>query len=196
MSRRPGTTARPETAGARGDRGREIADLETHHHDHDSEAFLTPDHDHGPCAGSVIERAEKVCRERGVKLTTQRRAVLEALVANHKPAGAYDIIERLGAGGPPPAPISVYRALGFLTENGLAHRIERLNAFVACDGHHDAARPVVFLICETCGQVAEIAAAEIGIDLAGLSAKTGFVPHTAAIEISGLCSHCAGAAAA
>ncbi len=144
----------------------------------------------------MLARADAICRSAGVRLTPGRRAVLDVLLAeSHRPLGAYDIIERLGAGGPPPAPISVYRALNFLTENGLVHRIERLNAFLACAGRHDAARPVVFLICETCGQVAEVSGESIGLDVAGLQARTGFVPRNAAIEILGLCARCAAAPA-
>ncbi|WP_334175869.1 Fur family transcriptional regulator [Pseudoxanthobacter sp.] len=159
-----------------------------------ADAFPDPGHDHRHCAADVLARADAVCRRAGVRLTPGRRAVLEVLLAeSHRPLGAYDIIERLAAGGAPPAPISVYRALNFLTGNGLVHRIERLNAFLACAGTHDSARPVVFLICETCRQVAEIPAESLGLDVAGLQARTGFVPRNAAIEILGACAHCAAA---
>lgn len=162
-------------------------------HEHDYAAFPAPGHDHGACAEALVERAEARCRDSGARLTTQRRAVLDALARSHKPIGAYEIIEALSANGPPPAPISVYRALAFLTEQGLVHRIERLNAFVACTGTHGEANPLVFMICESCGQVGELAAAAVGIDLTRLTAGTGFVPQSAAIEVTGLCRHCAAA---
>ncbi|WP_312861557.1 Fur family transcriptional regulator [Segnochrobactrum spirostomi] len=161
--------------------------------DRDHAAFPAPGHDHGACADALVERAEARCRDSGARLTTQRRAVLDALARSHKPIGAYEIIEALSANGPPPAPISVYRALAFLTEQGLVHRIERLNAFVACAGTHGETNPLVFMICDSCGQVGELAAAAVGIDLTRLTAGTGFVPQSAAIEVTGLCRHCAAA---
>ena len=98
--------------------------------------------------------AEEFCAARGQRLTPMRRQVLQALLASHKPLGAYEIIERLAQGGRL-APITVYRALDFLRENGLVHRIESRNAFVACVHHHAGGDPVVFLICERCGTVGE-----------------------------------------
>lgn len=176
--------------------------MEQRHHRHSDEGeaesagalFPPADHDHGACAADVLARAEATCRAEGLTLSPGRRRVLEALARSHAPVGAYDLIEQLAAGGPRPAPITVYRALSFLTENGLAHRIERLNAFVACAGHHDAARPLVFLICDRCGQVGEVAADEVGIDVERTCAPAGFRPHSAALEIIGVCRHCADAA--
>lgn len=159
-------------------------------------AFPPPVHDHSACACRMVARAEEICRRDGLLLSPQRRRVLEALGASHAPVGAYDLIERLAETGPRPAPISVYRALAFLTENGLAHRIERLNAFVGCSGRHaEAGGPVAFLICDGCGRVAEVPAAEIGIGLGGTEAATGFVPRSATIEITGRCADCRSGAA-
>lgn len=155
--------------------------------------FPPAGHDHHACAADMLARAEATCRARGLTLSPGRRRVLEALAVSHAPVGAYDIIERLARHGPRPAPITVYRALSFLTENGLAHRIERLNAFVACALPHDAARPLVFLICERCGQVGEVAADAVGIDVEETCAAAGFRPRSAALEILGLCRVCAAA---
>ena len=84
-----------------------------------------------------------------------RRHVLEVLAASHKPLGAYEIIDLVAARGPRPAPITIYRALDFLTAQGLVHRIESRNAFLACINNHASDAPVVFLICEHCGAVGE-----------------------------------------
>ena len=78
---------------------------------------------------------KRLCAARAQRLTPMRRQVLEALLASHKPLGAYEIIERL-ADKRRPAPITVYRALDFLRDNGLVHRIESRNAFVACVHNH------------------------------------------------------------
>src|SRR5262245_60066996 len=94
--------------------------------------FPAPDHDHDRCSTDAMAIAEAVCEERGQRLTAIRRKVLAVLLGSHKPLGAYEIIEQLapkGKSGPRPAPITAYRALEFLRENGLVHRIESRNAF-------------------------------------------------------------------
>lgn len=161
------------------------------HHEH---AFAEPGHDHRACARDVLERAEAICASRGAKLTEIRRRVLEALAADHAPAGAYEVIERLAqAGDKPPAPITVYRALDFLLEQGLAHRIESRNAFVACSSREHGAgsgAPVVFLICEKCGAVGEASTDAFAEALGALALSSGFRPRAPVIEIAGECAHC------
>jgi Fur family zinc uptake transcriptional regulator len=131
-----------------------------------------------------------VCEERGQRLTAIRRKVLSVLLGSHKPLGAYEIIERLAPRGPRPAPITAYRALEFLRENGLVHRIESRNAFVACVHNHASGELVVFLICESCGTVGEASSAEVAATLASAARAAGFVPKSPVIEITGVCSHC------
>src|ERR1700747_3452501 len=94
--------------------------------------FPAPDHDHDRCSSDAMAVAEALCAQRGQRLTPIRRKVLAALLGTHKPLGAYEIIERLALTGPRLAPITTYRAIEFLRENGLVHRIESRNAFVAC----------------------------------------------------------------
>ena len=85
--------------------------------------FPAPDHDHGRCTADALAHAEALCLQRAQRLTPIRRQVLEALLESHKPLGAYEIIDRTGESGARPAPITIYRALDFLMENGLVHRI-------------------------------------------------------------------------
>src|SRR6185437_14762106 len=117
--------------------------------------FPAPDHDHARCSADTMAHAEALCVERGQRLTPMRRHVLEILAGSHKPLGAYEIMDLAARSGPRPAPISVYRALDFLRENGLVHRIESRNAFVACLHNHRADALVAFLLCERCGAVGE-----------------------------------------
>jgi len=154
------------------------------------EAFPAPDHDHGRCASDAIAHAEAICREHHERLTPMRRAVLEALLASHTPLGAYELIDRLAKQGARPAPITIYRALDFLREQGLVHRIESRNAFIACVHNHDSGDPVVFLICEKCGAVGEAASAAVADTIKTASRAAGFTPKTPVIEISGVCAHC------
>ena len=151
--------------------------------------FPAPDHDHGRCASAALAHAEALCAERAQRLTPMRRHVLQALLASHRPLGAYEIIERL-ADPARPAPITIYRALDFLRDNGLVHRIESRNAFVACVHNHAGDDPVVFLICERCGAVGEAPGGAIAEALKASSRAAGFAPKSPVIEITGICSHC------
>ena len=119
-----------------------------------------------------------------------RRKVLEALLASHQPLGAYEIIDRLAQEGDRPAPITVYRALDFLREQDLVHRIESRNAFMACVHNHAAGDLVVFLLCERCGAVGEAPADAVADALKSAARAAGFAPKTSVIEITGTCAHC------
>jgi Fur family zinc uptake transcriptional regulator len=152
--------------------------------------FPTPGHDHDRCATDAIAHAETICAARKERLTPIRRRVLEALLASHQPLGAYELIDRLADDGGRPAPITIYRALDFLREQSLVHRIESRNAFIACVHNHDSGDPVVFLICETCGAVGEAASAAVAETIRTASRAAGFTPKTPVIEISGTCAHC------
>jgi Fur family zinc uptake transcriptional regulator len=152
--------------------------------------FPAPDHDHARCSADAMAHAEALCAERGARLTPMRRRVLEILAASHKPLGAYEIMDQVGEKGPRPAPITVYRALDFLRQNGLVHRIESLNAFVACVHNHRADALVAFLICERCGAVGEAPAAAAAQTLAAAARSAGFTPTLSVIEITGTCAHC------
>ena len=151
--------------------------------------FPAPDHDHARCASTALAHAEAQCAARAQRLTPIRRQVLEVLLSSHKPLGAYEIIERL-TGDTRPAPITIYRALDFLRDNGLVHRIASRNAFVACAHNHAGDDLVVFLICERCGAVGEAPSGEVAEALKAASRTAGFSAKSPLIEIAGICSHC------
>ena len=147
------------------------------------------DHDHGDCIASGVAAAEHRCKSQGLRLTDVRRRVLEILLERHQAMGAYDILEVLreeGLGSQPPV---VYRALDFLVANGLAHKIERLNAFVAC-GHPEGDCAPAFLICRSCEKVAEAQATPADGALGACAAEVGFVIERAVVEAVGLCPSC------
>ena len=152
--------------------------------------FPAPDHDHDRCAADALHHAERVCAQRTQKFTPIRRQVLQALLSSHRPLGAYEVIDELAKSMPRPAPITVYRALDFLMENGLVHRIESRNAYLACSHDHDAAAMVAFLICERCGSVGEIPAVPVAQSLNAAARATGFAPKLSVVEITGTCAHC------
>ncbi len=152
-------------------------------------AFQT--HDHARCTDSAMTNARAICAARGLRLTPARARVLEILLEAHRALGAYDILERLNAEGKPAQPPTAYRALDFLVSNGLAHKIEGQNAFIACthpDRDHDAA----FLICRACHTVAEAPRAAASGSLGQAARSLGFKIERTVIEAEGLCPRCQG----
>jgi Fur family zinc uptake transcriptional regulator len=159
-----------------------------HHHEQDGEcAHVTQQAER---AAKAMTHAEAVCRANGARLTPIRRRVLEALYATHKPLGAYDLAEILGPKGRRLAPITVYRALDFLMEQSLAHRLASQNAYIATPTVHDAKEAVAFLICETCGGVDEMTSPGLSGALQAVLDQQGFQPNGKVIEITGHCAHC------
>jgi Fur family transcriptional regulator, zinc uptake regulator len=167
-----------------------MAKAKAAHESDDGAVFPAPGHDHARCTTDAMAVAEARCSERGQRLTPIRRDVLGALLASHQPLGAYEIMERVSPAGPRPAPITVYRALEFLRENGLVHRIESRNAFVACVHGHADGDLVVFLICERCGTVGEASSSEVASTVKSAADAVGFTPKSPVIEVTGICTHC------
>jgi Fur family zinc uptake transcriptional regulator len=151
---------------------------------HDTLGFAS--HDHTFCVSSALEAADAACIERAVQLTPVRRRVLEILLESHAAMGAYDVLARLDAEGLGSKPPVAYRALTFLVEQGFVHRVERLNAFIACV-HPGAAHDPAFMICRSCGTVAE-ARADAAMDQT--AAQSGFQVEQTVIEAEGLCPSC------
>jgi Fur family zinc uptake transcriptional regulator len=158
----------------------------------DPPAFQT--HDHAHCSGDVLARADAQMKELGLRLTPVRRRTLEILLEQHRAMGAYDVLERLAAEGFGNQPPVAYRALDFLEEHGLAHRIRRLNAFTACM-HPGQAHAPAFLICRACNLVAEAPADAVRAALDNAAADLGFTIERSTIEALGLCPACHPAAA-
>lgn len=150
-------------------------------------------HDHARCVTAALDRAEQLCQARGAKLTGLRRQVLALVLEVRHPVGAYDLIERMSAGQRRVAPPTVYRALDFLREQGLVHRIDSLNAFIGCASPgrgHEAQ----FLICRGCRNVAEISDPDLAEVLERAASRAGFRLEQRTVELSGLCRACAGGA--
>jgi Fur family zinc uptake transcriptional regulator len=146
-------------------------------------------HDHGRCRALALASATAICAARGLRLTPARARTLEILLESHKALGAYEVLERLSADGLGAQPPVAYRALDFLVTNGLAHRIEKLNAFVAC-AHPDAVHAPAFLICRGCRKVAETASAQAQDGLGAAAAALGFAIEAQVLELEGLCPAC------
>ena len=137
-----------------------------------------------------MNQAAAICQKNGQRLTALRTKVLRLVWDSHKPVGAYDVLAMMSKGQErPSAPPTVYRALDFLLEQGLIHRIASLNAYIGCscpDTLHDGA----FLICEKCRTTRELSSHTAHQQLLRLAHSTGFQAKHSLIEISGLCPTC------
>ncbi|MEN7341484.1 MAG: Fur family transcriptional regulator [Pseudomonadota bacterium] len=146
-------------------------------------------HDHNQCVNEALEKAEQVCSERGLRLTALRKRVLELVWGSHKPVGAYDVLDALSSDGKKAAPPTVYRALEFLMEAGLVHRLDSLNAFIGCpDPRHP--HSAQFLICRTCQSVIELDASNIDAAISAAANAEGFSAEEQMLEVQGVCREC------
>jgi len=143
---------------------------------------------HKLCISSALEQAEALCRTRNVRLTPIRFRVLELVWQQHSPVGAYDLLEQLQQQGRV-APPTVYRALDFLQQQGLIHRLESLNAFVGCVQPQHSHQGQ-FLICKSCRSLVEMADSEISRVINRSAAAVDFVALNQTVEVLGICAGC------
>ena len=151
-------------------------------------------HDHDQCVSDALRMAEQVCERAGARLTALRKRVLELVWQSHQPMGAYDLLETLSAEDDRrPAPPTVYRALDFLQEYGLVHRIASLNAFIGCV-HPEHSHQGHFLICRNCRVAIELDQTLIQPVINDVARQLGFCVESETVEIAGLCAQCQEAA--
>jgi Fur family transcriptional regulator, zinc uptake regulator len=148
-------------------------------------------HNHSHTSSDIIAEATTYCAARGLRLTDQRRQILVLLAQSAKPLGAYDLLEQMQKSSPKrQAPVVVYRALDFLLEAQLIHRLESLNAFMICPHRHTSDDAIVFLICENCGRVDEASSDLVQQSLSSLTKQRSFQLKSKVIELVGLCLTC------
>lgn len=155
------------------------------HHDRKSERA------HKVRAGQAgFDAAMAACRLRGAQVTPLRENVLAVLCAADRPLGAYELREILNARtGRTLAAPSIYRALDFLCDQGVAARIESRNAYVAC-AHPDHDHACIFLVCEQCSASIEIDNDELERLIGAHAKHIGFTVKRRVVELSGLCASC------
>ena len=159
----------------------------------------TDPHHHVHDASGYIAAVEHACRERGLRLTPIRARVLSLIAEAGKPVKAYELLEWVreersadGAAVGADAPPTVYRALDFLMANGFVHKLQSVNAFVACHHPSSAQHSVPFLICDQCHSAVELEDREVVSQLETRARALGFQPRAQTLEVHGLCAHCAG----
>ncbi len=148
-----------------------------------------PDHDHSRCVKAALQHAQDLCKTNGQRLTKIRELVLKLIWQSHKPLGAYDLLPAIAKAGFNSAPPTVYRALDFLQEQGLVHRLATLNAFIGCS-HPDHNHFGYFLICQSCGTTAELESPELHGSIQRFATDAGFSVEQENIEILGHCPNC------
>src|SRR5690242_2998411 len=147
-----------------------------------------------PETTALLRRAEAICECRGAKLTELRRQVLGLVLDSDKPTGAYDLLDQLRLRHRGAAPPTVYRALDFLLEQGLIHKVERISAYVGCvhgldeeDMHYHSAQ---FLICKHCHRVTELNERAVSQALLQAARDCGFHLSSSTVEAEGTCADC------
>ena len=144
-----------------------------------------------PRTETLLDHASQICEAKGARLTDLRREVLGLILEADAPTGAYDLLDRLRATRHGAAPPTVYRALEFLQEQGLVHKLESMSTYVGCVSHGDADHAAQFLICRSCGQVTELDDHELAHALEDAAKRLGFTVGKATIEAEGCCATCA-----
>ncbi len=145
-------------------------------------------HNHKRCIDTAMTRADELCQSKGIRFTRIRRRVLELIWASHRPASAYHLLQQLRREKHNAEPPTVYRALDFLLENRLAHKIESLNAYIGCA--HSRHQHSQFLICSGCNQVTELDDAELQRMIESTAARAGLQATHQTVEITGRCPKC------
>lgn len=146
-------------------------------------------HNHARCIDAALACAEQRCEQAQLHFTPIRKRVLELLLTEHKAMGAYDVLSHIAAEGLGTQPPVAYRALDFLVTHGFAHKIQRLNAFVACSQPGTEHSPA-FMICRACSAVAETHTSATGGMLGRAAKETGFLIEQTVFEAEGICPRC------
>ena len=145
--------------------------------------------DHQVCIESAMHEAESICRERGLRFTELRREVLRLIWISHVPAKAYDILEKLKGKAWSAQPPTVYRALDFLLETGLVHKLDSINAYIGCS-HPRKQNECYFLICTDCNEAKEYSSSELSDAMELTLNKNSFRPRKVTLEVLGQCGEC------
>jgi len=147
-------------------------------------------HSHKKCVQEALAHAQEICAQRGSKLTLIRKKVLQLVWNSHKPIKAYDLLAQLSSDNFIEKPPTVYRALDFLRENNLIHRIESQNAYIGCNTKHENLDSK-FFICDECNEVEELTAPTVNKTIDKVSKEQGFIPNLVNVEVHGICAQCA-----
>ncbi len=137
----------------------------------------------------MLRFAEQLCREQGLTFTPLRREVYALICQHAAPLGAYELLDQLKKSRPNAAPVTVYRALEFLVDAGLAHRLAAINAFTACHGHSPG-HGGLLLVCRRCSNVIELEDRRLERSISRSAADLQFETSSDPVEVRGICEAC------
>ncbi|MCX8580790.1 MULTISPECIES: zinc uptake transcriptional repressor Zur [unclassified Gilliamella] len=138
----------------------------------------------------LIEKIETLCKKRGIKLTTQRKTVLDIMLKANKAMSAYDLLDLLKVSEPQAKPPTIYRALEFLLEQGFIHKVESTNCYIICPHFQDPQHISILFICDNCQQIIEKHSENIESQLKQLASQSQFLIKHSVLEIHGICHSC------
>ena len=141
-------------------------------------------------AADYVAHVERLCHERGLRMTPLRADVVRILASSQRPLKAYDLLDHIRASKARSAPATAYRTLNFLLEQGFIHRLEALNAFVVCHHPGQPKHVAPFLICNRCQQATELEDEQTESSLKQMAGALGFVASNQTLEVRGLCADC------
>ena len=144
--------------------------------------------DHKKCKRTALELAKEFCDSNNLRLTEIRQTVLGLVWKSHKPIKAYDILKDIKGVGSEKPP-TVYRAINFLLENGLIHKINSQQSYIGCE-HPNLHKQCYFLSCNKCGETSECCSVEMDKMFKKALKKEKFNQSDIVCEISGVCSSC------
>ena len=146
-----------------------------------------PHHHHD--ADALIAEVRAKCLALGLRFTPLREKVLELIANASGPSKAYTLLEQLRSEHDSAAPPTVYRALEFLLEHGFVHKVESINAFVACP-HPSGTHLAQFLVCDQCGTAIELEGEMLPKLLTELAVAQQFSAERLVVEVHGRCINC------
>jgi Fur family transcriptional regulator, zinc uptake regulator len=138
----------------------------------------------------LIDKVEVLCKKRGIKLTTQRKTVLEIMLKANKAMSAYDLLDLLKVSEPQAKPPTIYRALEFLLVQGFIHKVESTNCYIVCPHFHDPEHISILFICDSCQQIIEKHSENIESQLKQLASQSQFLIKHSVLELHGVCHSC------
>lgn len=150
----------------------------------------TDPHHHVRDAKAFVKAVEAACKQRGLNLTPARANALRLIAESDKPIKAYDLLDGMKKLQDSAAPPTVYRALEFLTEHGFVHRLESINAYMACHHPGGELHATPFLICDRCQSTQELEQPLWVTELESHANELGFAVRGQTLELHGLCAAC------
>lgn len=137
-----------------------------------------------------MARAEALCRARALRFTAIRQETYALLLRQKQPLSAYALLAKLERRlGHPLAPLTIYRALDFLVDSGLVHKLETTSAFMVCD-HPEDQHQSLYLVCTGCGDAEEVAMPSVATAIERHARARSFRARRQIVEVQGLCRRC------